>query len=367
MADSGYRRPDPDRLLRLVEAEERGVRRGKLKVFLGYASGVGKSYRMMDEGRRRRLRGQDVVVAATQREAAPEVEELLRGFEVIPPLGGGRSPAIDLAVVLRRHPGVCLIDGLAYENPEGSRNRQRWQDVEEMLRAGISVITSINVQYVEELQARVEQIRGRSVRESVPQSFLQMADEIEVVDAPPEYCLPGTVERDAKLERQLSELREAALLLAADVVDHQLEEYLRREGIDQAYGAQERILVCVTPRSNAELMIRRGRRQADRFHGELHVLYVKQGELSAEDEERLRYNLREAEAAEAKVAVLDGEDAIETIIRYAGEHGITQIFAGHTQRKGRTFRFRSNPLERLILEAQGVDVRIFPHKESRHG
>ena len=141
----------------------------------------------------------------------------------------------------------------------------------------------MNLQYVEERQAQVEAIRGKSVRESVPESFLRTADEIEIVDAPPEYCVtraaaePGEATHDlARLERQMSELREAALLLAAEVVDHQLEDYLRRAGIDQVYGTHERILVCITPRSHASLMIRRGRRQADRFHGDLCVVHVRQ-------------------------------------------------------------------------------------------
>src|SRR5271155_2579450 len=163
MADSERRRPDPERLLKQLEAQERNTNRGRLKIFLGYASGVGKSFRMLDEGRRRKLRGQDVVVAATQPSASPDVEELLKGFEVIPPRVEGGIPAMDLEAILRRHPAICLIDGLAYRNPPGSTNAERWQDVEALLNAGISVITSINLQYVKEKQAQVESIRGKTV------------------------------------------------------------------------------------------------------------------------------------------------------------------------------------------------------------
>src|ERR1700720_3281580 len=130
MAESERRRPDPERLLKQVEAAERSTKHGHLKIFLGYASGVGKSFRMLDEGRRRKLRGQDVVVVATQPSASSDVEELLRGFEVIPPRKDLESPALDVDAVLRRHPEVCLIDGLAYNNPPGSKHPQRWQDVE---------------------------------------------------------------------------------------------------------------------------------------------------------------------------------------------------------------------------------------------
>ncbi len=363
------RRPNPDQLLAAVEAQERSERRGKLKIFLGYAGGVGKSFRMFDEGRRRKSRGQDVVVAATQPSANEDVAELLRGFEVIP----GANGAIDVPAVLRRHPEACLIDGLAYRNPPGSKHENRWEDVEELLSAGISVITSINLQYVKEKQPEVELIRGKKFNESVPEAFIHTADEIEVVDAPPEYCLTrgeNSALGPVELQRQLSQLREIALILAADVVDHQLEEYLRNHRQQQLYGAHERILVCVTPRSNASIMIRRGRRQADRFHGDLYVLYVEQHALNVEDRKVVDASLAEARAARAHVETLHGEDPIGLILRFAADHGITQIFVGHSQQRGILSRWKPNPVERLIMEADGIDVRIFPHEEhpqAQHG
>ena len=247
MAANDKRKPTPEELLRRVEAEEDFARRGRLKVFLGYASGVGKSYRMLDEGRRRKQRGQDVVVAALQPSRDEAVGSLLDSLEVLPAHPDG---TLDVDAIRKRRPSVCLIDGLAWRNAAGSRNQYRWQDVEELLAAGISVITTINLQYIAEKQERVEAIRGKRVADAVPESFLLRADDIEVVDAP-------------ALDPELAELREIALLLAAEVVDAQLVAYLQRHGIDQTYGAHERILVCITPRSNAALMISRGRRQAD--------------------------------------------------------------------------------------------------------
>ncbi|MBL8296505.1 MAG: hypothetical protein JNN08_31965 [Bryobacterales bacterium] len=359
------RKPSPEELLRRVEAEESHKRRGRLKVFLGYASGVGKSFRMLDEGRRRRQRGQDVVVAAIQPSPETAVAELLKNFEVIPLLSDG---ALDVVSILGRHPAVGLIDGLAYRNPPGSRHEHRWQDVEDLLANGISVITTVNLQYIAEKQARVEEVRGKSVADSVPESFLLQADDIEVVDAPPEYCLDRTgsgalgVDSDS-LARQLSELREIALVLAAEVVDAQLVNYLKRHGIEQSYGAQERILVCVTPRSNAVLMIGRGRRQADRFHGDLFVAYVEQPDLSTEDRLTLERNLACARKAGATVTILQGEDVVDAILRFAANVGVTQIFVGHSQRMGFLQRFRPNPVERLILESVGIDIRVFPQSE----
>jgi two-component system, OmpR family, sensor histidine kinase KdpD len=360
MADSERRRPDPERLLKQIEAEERNDSRGHLKIFLGYASGVGKSLRMFDEGRRRKLRGQDVVVAATQTSMSPDVQKILEGMEVIPPLMVNGVPAIDVLTLLRRHPQVCLIDGLAYRNPPGSKNPHRWQDVEELRTAGIEVISSINIQYIAERQLEIEAIRGKSVSDSVPEAFIQTADEIEVVDATPEYCASRSIEGDE--QRQLSELREIALVLAADVVDHQLEEFLHHQGGAQLYAAHERILVCVTPRSSAREMIRRARRQADRFHGDLYVVYVQQDNLKEADEGLLRDNLDVAHEAKAQVKLLTGEDAVQAILDFASQHGITQIFVGHSNQTGWASRLRSNPVERLIMGADGIDVRIFPHE-----
>src|SRR5438874_6559528 len=180
------RRKTPEECLREAEAEEKAALRGHLKIFLGYASGVGKSFRMLDEARRRRERGQDVIIGAVQPHVPPEVESLLRKLEVIPLTHINGGTAIDVNAITSRHPAVCFIDGLAYDNPPGSRNPTRWQDVQELLNAGISVISSINIQYVAELRDQVEAITGKHVQETVPIEFIKSADEKEIVDAPPE-------------------------------------------------------------------------------------------------------------------------------------------------------------------------------------
>src|SRR5437764_1075912 len=179
-------RKTPEDFLRECQAEEAAVREGRLKIFLGYASGVGKSFRMLDEARRRRERGQDVVVGAVQPQVPPEVEALLPKLEVIPLKQFGDGVAIDVDALIRRRPAVCFIDGLAYDNPPGSRNPTRWQDIQDLLNAGIKVVASINIQYVSELSEQVERITGKRVSQTVPVSFIKSADEIEIVDAPPE-------------------------------------------------------------------------------------------------------------------------------------------------------------------------------------
>jgi two-component system sensor histidine kinase KdpD len=357
-------RLSPDELLRRVQAEEEYERRGRLKVFLGYASGVGKSFRMLDEGRRRRARGQDVVVGAIQPKLPEELAGLLQKLEVIPLQSAEGIPYMDVETILKRHPQVCLVDGLAYDNPPGRPNAHRWQDVEQLLNAGIAVITSVNLQYVEERRQEVERIQGKRVNVTVPESFLQTADEIEVVDAPAEYCMPQAASGEpvsaGELDNRLSQLREIALLLAADVVDKQLEDYMRRQGVGQAFGAQERILVCITPRANGARMLDRARFARDRFHGELFVVHVSQPEISAEDQQALERNLALAVQEGARVRTLEGADPVAAILQFAHEQRITQIYVGHSPAQGWWSRFRKTNVDRLIEDAEGMDVKLIP-------
>ena len=358
------RRRTPEELLLQVQAEEAQSNRGRLKIFLGYASGVGKSFRMLDEGRRRAERGQDVVVGAIQLPPTPDVEALLKRLEVIPLRTVDGANVMDVAAVLKRMPRVCIVDGLAWDNPPGSMNRSRWQDVRQILDAGIAVIASINIQYISELQGPVEKITGKHVTQTVPQSFLYGADEIVVVDAPPEMCFghsgQGVAGDPGRLAHQLSELREIALLFAADVVDHQLESYLKQNGVAASFGTQERILVCITPRTSAQTMIDSGKRNADRFHGELIAAHVRQGRMSEEAKEALNRNLEMARNAGAHVEILEGDDPIEAILEFARERGVTQVFVGHGQDSKWWHRWTGGPIGRLIRGAQGIDVRVFP-------
>ena len=360
------RRPDPALLLKQMDAQDEHLQHERLKVFLGYASGVGKSFRMLDEGRRRRLRGQDVVIGALQGELGPELQRLAESLETIPLKKIGDGAAMDVEAILLRRPQVCLVDGVAYDNPPGSKNPQRWQDVEDLLAAGIVVITSLNLQHIEELRADVERITGKRAAVSVPSRFLYGANEIVLVDVPPDLLIERARQGAAAAAqddnaRRLSALRELALLLAAEVVERQLEEYLRAHGIAQLWGTQERILVCLTPGANAEAMIASGRRNADRFRGELFAVYVRSDHLSEKEETFLQKQMERARVVGAQTEVLDGDDPVETLVDYAHGHRITQIFAGHSSRDHWWDRFLGGPLDRLIRAAEGIDVRVFPH------
>jgi two-component system sensor histidine kinase KdpD len=324
--------------------------RGRLKVFLGYASGVGKSFRMFDEGRRRRERGQDVVVGALQPHVPAEIQPLLNSLEIVPTLDVKGVLVMDVPAILRRHPQICLVDGLAYDNPPGSRNAHRWQDVEELLSAGITVVGSVNLQYIDDQREAAEKLTGKHVTQTIPRAFLNTADEIVISDAP----------TDAAPER-LSALREMALVLSADVIDVGLQRYLHAHGIEQAWGTHEKFLVCLTPRANAERMIATARRNAARFHCDVLAVYVRQPELSDADRKSLEEGLAKAREAGACVEVLEGQDPVETIVQYARSHGITQIFVGHSARKDPGTRMFGSPVSQLVRTARGIDVRVFPH------
>jgi two-component system sensor histidine kinase KdpD len=362
------RRPNPEELLRRVQAEERRARRGRLKVFLGYASRVGKSFRMLDEGRRRKERGEDVVVASIQFPLTPDLEALMATLEYIPVLkeayAGNEYEVLNVAEIFRRHPRVCLVDELAYDNPPGTRNPKRWQDVDNILDQGISVITAVNLQHIEEHQDAVERITGKRARQTVPERFLRSADEIVLVDAAVDDMMKRAGTRELVDLRRLSELRELALLLAADVIDGQLENYLQSNGVELRWGSQERILVCVTPRSDAAAMLRSGRRNADRFHGNLLVCYVRQSGLAPKDQATMDANLAMAREMEADVHVLEGLDPIAAIIRFAREQKVTQIFVGHSAPDRWKELWSRSPVDRLIRAATDIDVRIFPHPQT---
>jgi two-component system sensor histidine kinase KdpD len=363
MSSKEFCRPDPEELLRQITAQEANETRGRLKIFLGYAPRVGKSLRMFDEGRRRKKRGQDVVIGAIQSRGLSEIAPLIKEFEIIPPLRIGDADTIDVDAILGRAPQVCLVDELARDNPPGSHCPHRWQEVEAIRAHGVNVVGAINLQHICEQQNAVERITGRRSSNSVPQAFIESADEIVIVDVPAEDLSHGG--RSSLNPAQLSELRELALLLAAQVVEHQLQTYMDSHGILQSWGTQERILVCITPRSSARQMLESGARAAQRFHGQLLALYVKQRDLTRAAEEAVEENLEFARKLGADVHLVEPgidakKDPIAEIVRFAREQRITQVFIGHTQQSSWKF-WSQNPVDKLIREAEGMDVRIFPN------
>lgn len=323
--------------------------RGRLKVFLGYASGVGKSFRMFDEARRRKERGQDVVVGALQPKVPPEIKPLLGSLEIVPTVDIEGVPVIDVPAILHRHPQVCVVDGLAYDSP-GGRNAHRWQDVEELLGHGINVVASVNLQHIDDQREEVQKLTGKPVSETIPRDFLNTADEIVVVDAPTEGAPP-----------ELVALREMALFLSADVIDAGLQRYLQSHELEPASRTHERFLVCLTARANTDRMIASARQSAARFHCDLLAVYVRRPGSPETEHKEMEEKLAQARATGAHVDVLDADDPVESIVQYARSHGVTQIFVGHSMKNDWRTRLWGTSVGRLIRAAEGMDVRVFPH------
>jgi len=339
----------PDEIPTRIDAEGPVASRGRLKVFLGYASGVGKSFRMFDEARRRKERGQDVVVGALQPEVPPEIKPILSSLEIVLTVDIEGVPVIDVPAILHRHPQVCVIDGLAYDSPWAG-NAHRWQDVDVLLENGINVLASVNLQHIDDQREAVEKLTGRPVLETIPRKFLNTADEIVVVDAPTEGALP-----------ELASLREMALLLSADVIDVGLQRYLHAHDIEPAWRTHERFLVCLTPRANADRMIASARQSAARFHCDVLAIYVRPPDSSEAEHKEMEDILARARTAGARVDVLDADDPVESIVQYARSHGVTQIFVGHSMKHDWGTRLWGTPVSRLIRAAEGMDIRVFPH------
>ncbi|HMN29151.1 MAG TPA: histidine kinase, partial [Caldilineaceae bacterium] len=329
-------RPDPDELLARVQAEEAQQQRGKLKLFFGASAGVGKTYTMLDAAHERLAEGVDVVVGYVETHGRAETEALLQGLELLPPkqvdYHGARLREFDLDAALTRRPTLILVDELAHTNAPGSRHAKRWQDVEELLAAGIDVYTTVNVQHLESLNDVVAQITGVLVRETIPDTILDQADEIELIDLSPDDLLVRLQEGKVYVPRRaeqavrnffrkgnLMALRELALRCTADRVDSQMQAYKRDHAIAQTWPAAERILVCVSPSPLSTRLVRAARRMATRLDAEWIALYVEtphELRLPEALRDQVTRTLRLAEQLGAQAVTLSGQNAGEEILQY---------------------------------------------------
>ena len=338
-------RPEPDALL--AQAEKEG--RGRLKIFLGAAPGVGKTYAMLEDARRRASDGLDVLAAVVETHGRAETEAMLAGLEVLPKrLQFHRERILhemDLDGLLARRPALALIDELAHTNVEGSRHEKRWQDVEEVLAAGIDVWTTLNVQHLETLNDRVARISGVRVRETVPDAILEMADEIELIDLPTEELIErlraGKVYVQDQIARavqnffskgNLTALRELAMRAAADRVDAQLQEHMRVNAIGGPWPVQERILVSIDESPVSRALIRTARRMAERSRADWIVVTVTSAQAEAmpeADKDAIAGALRLAERLGAEIATLHASGAVASeILDYARRNNVSRILVG---------------------------------------
>ena len=341
-------RPDPDALLALAQAEEERERRGRLKIFFGATAGVGKTYAMLEAAHELRRRGVDVVVGWVDTHGRQETETLLDGLEILPTRivehRGIRLKEFDLDAALARRPAVILVDELAHTNAPGSRHARRWQDVDELLAAGLDVWTAINVQHLESLNDLVGKITGIAVRETVPDSFFDRADQVELLDLPAEELVrrleEGKVYLPEQAERAVRQffrpgnliaLRELALRKTAERVDAQMERYRQLHGIAETWPIAERILVAVSSGPGAARLVRAARRLAERLRAEWMVVYIEtpaEVRLPQQDKDRVWQTLRLAERLGAETAVLTGERPAEEILKYARRRNVSKIVVG---------------------------------------
>lgn len=378
-------RPDPDALLARVTAETPERKRGKLKIFLGYAAGVGKTYAMLGAARQRKAQGVDVIVGYVETHGRAETDVLLNGLEMLPrktiEYRGVTLSDMDLDGVLARKPQLALVDELAHTNAEGMRHPKRVQDVLELLDAGIDVYTTLNIQHLESLNDVVAQITGVIVRETLPDSILDAADEIELVDLPPDELLqrlregkiyvPEQAQRALqKFFRQgnLTALREMALRRAAMRVDDQMRDYMQMRAIPGPWAAAERLLVAVSPSAFGEKLVRRARHLADELNAQWFVVYVETQEklkLSPSQADQLARTMRLAEELGAQTQTLAADQVTTAVIEFARARNITTIIAGKPARPRWLAFFRESVVDELIRASGDISVYIIHAEPDR--
>lgn len=346
-----------------------------LKLFLGYAPGVGKTYSMLSEAIRRHSRGEDVIVGIVETHGRKPITELAAKLPTVPrrklEYKGALFEEMDVDEILARKPAVAVIDELAHTNIEGSKHRKRYEDVIELLDAGIDVLSTMNVQHIESMTPMVRTITGVTVRETVPDWVMQRVNEIVLADLTPE-ALRHRMERGdiyplERAERALGHffrpgnliaLRELALRQVTQVVDRSLESYVEREHIEPP-GVRERIAVCISSNPAAQYLIARGWRMAQAVSADFVVLYVDIGvDDNPQDQRTLRHNTEFAENLGAEVVKLKGTKVAETVARYVRDNHVTQVVFGHSATTGWKRYLYMSAIHKFLREAPSVDVHI---------
>jgi two-component system, OmpR family, sensor histidine kinase KdpD len=363
--------PTPEHFLSLIRQQQRG----RLKVYLGFAAGVGKTYEMLQEAHRLKRQGIDIVIGIVETHGRAETAALVDGLEQVPrrriEYRGVTLEEMDLDAVLARHPTIVLVDELAHTNAPGSSHGKRFQDIEDLLRAGINVISTLNIQHLESLYDLVEKATGVKVKERIPDYVLGMADQIVNVDLSAEdlreRLLTGKVYPQARIEQalenfftmaNLTRLREMALGEIAHLLDRQQRE---KNGEDRG-SLSDRVMVCLSSRSpNPEALLRKGARLADRLNGPLYAIYIQTPRESMERvDAALQRHVSNALALASQFGgvpmTFKGSDVVSTIAAFVKEYGITHILLGRTHRPWYCGLFGRSILERLLREIHGVDI-----------
>ena len=381
--EGAKRRPSPDALLVAAQNEERG----KLKIFLGAAPGVGKTYAMLQAAQAKMNDGVDVVVGVVETHGRRETEVLLKGFELVPRLRAeykGRTlDEMDLDAVLARRPGLVLVDELAHTNAPGSRHAKRYSDIEELIEAGIDVYTTLNIQHVESLNDVVAKVTRIRIRETVPDRILDRADDIEVIDLSPEDLIHRLREGKVYVPEQaaraikhffspgnLTALRELALRRTAQRVDEQMLNYMRMHAISGPWAAAERVLVCVNELPGGPELIRHAKRIADRLHAPWIAVFVDTGRQERSDAgalDRVAETMRLAAKLGGKTITLPGSKIADEIIDYARANNITQIILGRSARSRWYELLHGSVVRDLLQKSGGISVHVIASEEAPEG
>jgi two-component system sensor histidine kinase KdpD len=371
-------RPNPDELLARVQAEDSRRSRGQLKIFFGASAGVGKTYAMLQAAHERRAEGIDLAVGYVETHGRVETAALLDGLELLPrrlvEYRGALLEEFDIDAALARAPALLLIDEVAHSNAPGSRHPKRWQDVEELLAAGIDVYTTVNVQHIESLNDVVAQITGVLVRETVPDHIVERADEVELIDLTPDDLLQrlreGKVYVPAQAERALQgffrkgnliALRELALRRTAERVDAQMRGYMREHAIPATWPAAERILVCVGAEPSGPRLIRAARRIAVGLHAEWIAVTVetpRQSRQSEADRDRIVQTVRLAEQLGAEAVTLSGPKISQVLLNYARTRNVTKIVVGKPSGPRWQELLHGSTVDELVRHSGEIDVYV---------
>ena len=349
---------------------------GIFKLFLGYAPGVGKTFNMLSEGIRRHSRGEDVIIGMVETHGRKGIAELASKLETVPrrkiEYKGTMFEEMDLDAILARKPRVALVDELAHTNIEASRHPKRYEDVMDLLDAGVDVLSTMNVQHIESLMPTILDITGIQVRETVPDWVMQKVNEIVLADLTPEALQTrmrrGDIYPLERAERALGHffrpgnliaLRELALQQVARAVDRSLESYIEKEGLGTNLALRERIGVCISSSPAAQYLIARAARMAQRIDGELYVIYVDIGtDSDPQDQRSLAQNIRFGENFGAKVVRASGKNVAEEVAKVVRDKHITQVVFGRSAQKGWRKYLYLSAIHRFLRDAPPVDVHI---------
>lgn len=373
-------RPAPEDLLALADAEERASRQGSLIVYLGYAAGVGKTYTMLWDAIQRKSEGTDVVIGYVETHQRVETDALAASLDAIPPAKiwyqGLDMHEMDLDAILVQKPSIVLVDELAHTNAPNSRHLKRYQDIEELIRAGISVYTTVNIQHIESLNDAISQITGIQVKETVPDTFFDLADDIRLIDLTPEELIARLRAGKVYLGEMAAQavdhffstgnliaLRQLTLRYLARRTDRQMVTHMRARAIPGPWPAVERLLVAIRPGPTAEAMVRAAYRDSQRLNAEWVVLSVeeeREGPPTPQEKTWLADAMETARKLGGKIVIYRGEDVAHEILRYARQHNVTTIMLG----KPRGLDILFSPVYRIMRKSPGIDILLFDPKEA---